>query len=188
LRRNDDTAAELLPLRLIMSVVLIAALGMMVMLAAGSLKIFFAEQSVDQQCHDLLASLGTMVVDGAFRDIHSLSETGGTKRVFSFQLPDSLMYFCIGGDPDPLDTGHLTTELLEDGAVIVYKIQGGSKHVMWLPTETYHFRLGVFLNQHWTIAGEEQSLLICHGGKVRLVFECVQQYHQHYLLVHQLIL
>jgi hypothetical protein len=57
LRRNDDTAAELLPLRLIMSVVLIAALGMMVMLAAGSLKIFFAEQSVDQQCHDLLASL-----------------------------------------------------------------------------------------------------------------------------------
>jgi hypothetical protein len=167
-----------------MSVVLIAAIVLIVTLAAGSLQVFFAEQSVDQQCHDLLASLGTMVVDGAFRDVNSLSETDGTKRVFTFLLPDSLVYLCIGGDPDPSDTGQFTTTLVCNGAMIVYKIQGGSKHVVWLPRETYHFRLGVFLNHHWMIAEDGQSLLICKGGRVSLVFECVQQYHQHYILVH----
>ena len=167
-----------------MSVVLIAAIMVLVMIAAGRLQVFFAEQSVDRQCHELLADLGTMVVDGAFRDLNSLSETEGAKRVFSFLLPDSLVYLCLGGDPDPLGDGHLTTGLVQDGAVIVYRIQGGSKHVMWLPMETYHFRLGVFLNQHWTISGEEQSLLICDGGRVDLVFECVQRYHEHFILVH----
>lgn len=178
-------AAEMLPVRLMISIAMIVTIVILVVVAAGNLQVFLAEQEIETACRSLQASLCTMVADGAFRDVDDLSSPEGTKRIHTFKLPDTLMYLSFGGDPDPADNGSRTSELLEDGSVIVYKVAGGSKKIIWLPIETYKFREGRFDYTHWVLEDQGNSFLITSGGTVTLVFECVQKRHQKFILIHQ---
>lgn len=182
----DNDAVEQLPVRLMMSLAIIAAILILVAYSSGSLRTFLAEQQIESQCRLLEASLSTLTESGAVRDVDDLNAAEGTKRVHTISLPDSLVYLSFGGDPDPSDTGWYTSELVEDGAVIFYKIQGGSKQVIWLPKETYKFREGTFINDHWTIDGAGQSFIIHTSGTLTLVFERVQKNHITYILVHNI--
>ncbi|MBN1861327.1 MAG: hypothetical protein JW840_07700 [Candidatus Thermoplasmatota archaeon] len=180
---ND--AVEILLTRLLMSIAVIAAIILLVVFASGNLKIFLAEQQVEQQCRLVISSLSTMVEDGGCRDVDELNAAEGAKRIQSFTLPESLVYLCFGGDPDTSNTGVATSELFEDGAVIFYKVQGGGKKVIWLPKETYKFREGVFIGNRWVISGSGQSFIIRRGGSITLVFERIEKNHIKYLLIHQ---
>jgi len=180
----DNDAVDQLPIRLMMSLAIIAVILVLVACASGALRTFLAEQQVESQCRQLEASLSTLTESGAVRDVDDLNAAEGTKRVHTISLPDSLIYLSFGGDPDPSNTGWYSSELVEDGAVIFYKVNGGSKQVIWLPKETYQFREGTFINDHWTIDGDGQSLIICTGGTLTLVFERVQKNHKSYILVH----
>ena len=182
-RRNND-ATDQLPIRLMMSLAIIAAIVVLIVSASGVLRTFLAEQQVESQCRLLEASLSTMAESGAVRDVDDLHVAEGTKRVQTFTLPHSLLYLSFGGDPDPSNTGLLSSKLVEDGAVICYKVQGGSKQIIWLPKETYKFREGTFVDDHWTINGEGKSFIIHTGGIVTLIFERVQKNHMTYILVH----
>ncbi len=177
-------AVEMLPVRLMMSIAMIAAIVILIVVAAGNLRVFLAEHDVETACASLQASLCTMVADGAFRNVDDRSSPEGTKRIHTFNLPDSLVYLSFGGDPDPADNGSRVSTLLEDGAVIVYRVAGGSKKILWLPIETYKFRQGRYVNDHWVIDGQGSSVIITTGGTITLVFECVQKQHQKYLLIH----
>jgi hypothetical protein len=182
-QRNND-AVDQLPIRLMMSLAIIAAIVVLVVSASGTLRTFFAEQQVESQCRLLEASLSTMAESGAVRDVDDLNAAEGTKRVQTFTLPESLVYLSFGGDPDPSNTGSFSSKLVEDGAVIFYKVQGGSRQIIWLPKETYKFREGTFVDDYWRITGEGKSFLIHTGGTVTLVFERVQKNHMTYILVH----
>lgn len=177
-------AAEMLPVRLIMSSAMIAAIAILIGAAAGNLQVYLAEHDVEVACRSLQASLCTMVADGAFRDVNDPSSPEGTKRVHTLHLPDSVMYLSFGGDPDPANNGSQISALLESGSVIVSRVQGGSKKILWLPIETYKFRQGRYVNDHWVIDGQGSSVIITTGGTITLVFECVQKQHQKYLLIH----
>lgn len=182
---RSTAAMEMLPVRLMISLAMIAAIVGLAMVAAGNLRVMRAEQEIETACRSLLASLCTMVADGAFRDVADLSSPEGTKRIHTFRLPDSLVYLSFGGDPDPANSGSWTSQLLEDGAVIVYKVQGGSKKILWLPIETYKFREGRYEHTSWVIEGQGNSFILTTAGTVTLVFECVQKQHQNYILIHQ---
>lgn len=182
--QRSKAATEMLPVRLIISVAMIATIVILMGFAAGNLRVFLAEQDVEVECRLLQTALCTMVVDGAFRDLDDGTSPCGTMRVLTLTFPDSLVYLSFGGDPDPSDTGSLTSGLLEDGAVIVYKIEGGSKKVIWVALETYKFRQGRLLQNQWIIQDKSSSLILTHGGTVSLVFECVQKNHQKYILIY----
>jgi hypothetical protein len=124
-----------------------------------------------------------MVGSGVARDVDEVNTAEGTKRVQTFILPDSLVFICFGGDPDLENNGGRSPGLTEDGASIFYQIEGGSKHVMWLPKETYKFREGTYTNSKWVIAREGQSYILQGGGKTTLVFELVQKNHVNYILI-----
>ena len=185
MRRVCNIAAEMLPVRLMVSIAMIAAIIVLLLSASSTLRTFLAEQEVEEQCRALQASLSTMVGSGALRDVDDLYATEGTKRMHTFSLPDSLIYLCFGGDPDSSNTGNLTPMLVEDGAVICYKVQGGSKKVIWLPKETYKFREGRYIQDRWVINGDGESFIIRRGGTLTLVFENVQRNHKAYILIHQ---
>jgi hypothetical protein len=108
----------------------------------------------------------------------------GAKRVQTITLPDSLVYLSFGGNPDPANNGMLSSEMVENGAVIFYKVAGGSTHAIWLPKENYQFREGAFVDDHWTMSGEGHSLVIHTGGTLTLVFEHVEKNHKSYILIH----
>jgi hypothetical protein len=181
-RTND--AVDQLPVRLMMSLAIVAAIILLVTVASTTLRTVLAEQAVESQCRRLESSLSTLAQSGACRDVDDAHAAEGTKRVQTFTLPDSLVYLSFGGDPDPLNTGLLTSSLLNDGAVIVYKVQGGNKHIIWLPLETLKFRAGTSINDHWVIEGQGHNALIRSGGTMTLVFERVQKNHECYILVH----
>jgi hypothetical protein len=184
MRQIKTDAMEMIPIRLIISLAIIAAVAVMLVFASSSLRIFLAENQVEQECMKLESSLSTMVGSGVPRDVDEGSAAEGTKRVQTFTLPDSLLYLSFGGDPDPLSTGVLQPGVLEDGAAIFYKVEGGSKQVIWLPKEIYKFREGTYADNKWVINGDGQSYIIHSGGKITLVFERVQKNHVIYILIH----
>lgn len=181
---RSSAAVEMLPVRLMMSSAMIVAIVILIGVASGNLQVFLAEHDVEGACRSLQASLCTMVVDGAFRDVDDPSSPEGTKRIHTLHLPDSMVYLSFGGDPDPANDGSRTSALLENGAVIVSKVQGGSKKILWLPLETYKFRRGRYVDDRWVIDGQGSSVIITTGGTITLVFECVQKQHQKYILIH----
>lgn len=180
----NNQAADQLPIRLLMSLVIVVTIIVIVVSASGTLRSFLAEQNVETQCRKLEACLSGLAESGAFRDVDACNTAEGTMRVMTFSLPESLEYLSFGGDPDPLNTGLYGSEIVQDGAVIFYKVQGGNKHVIWLPKETYKFRRGVYVDHQWVICDEVQSFVIHQGGSITLVFERVQKNHMKYILIH----
>jgi hypothetical protein len=180
----NTNAVEMIPVRLIISLVIISAIAVMMVFASSSLRTILAEHQVEQECRLLESTLSTMVGSGVPRDVDEAIAAEGTKRVQTFTLPDSLLYLSFGGNPDPLNTGVLKPGLTEDGAAIFYKVEGGSKQVIWLPKETYKFREGTYVDNKWLIKGTGQSFIIHSGGKITLVFERVQKNYVIYILVH----
>ena len=184
MRQMNVDAMEMIPIRLIISLAIIAAIVVMMVFASSSLRTFLAEHQVEQECRLLESTLSTMVGSGVARDVDEASAAEGTKRVQTFTLPASLLYLSFGGDPDSLNTGVLKPGLIEDGAAIFYQVEGGSKQVIWLPKETYKFREGTYIDNKWVIKGAGQSYIVHCGGKITLVFERVQKNHVIYILVH----
>lgn len=180
----NSAGAEMLPIRLVISVALIAAVCVLLAVATSTLHSSLAEHQIQRQCQNLESSLSTMMRSGVPRDVDDRSFAEGTKRVQKFTFPESLIYLSFGGDPDPLNSGVLTTDLLEDGAAIVYRIDGGGKHILWLPKEIYRFRAGNCVDNTWVMAGDGESFIVTGGGTITLMFECVLQNQIIYILVY----
>jgi hypothetical protein len=184
MRQMNANAVEMIPVRLIISIAIISAIAVMMIFASSSLRILLAEHQVEQECQLLESTLSTMVGSGVPRDVDEASAAQGTKRVQTFTLPDSLLYLSFGGDPDSLNTGVLKPGLIEGGSAIFYRVDGGSKQVIWLPKEIYKFREGTYVDNKWVINGTGQSYIVQSGGKITLVFERVQKNHVIYILIY----
>jgi hypothetical protein len=180
---NSD-ATEMLPIRLVISITIIAAIIVLVGVASESLRVSLAESQVEHECRMVLSSLSTVVASGVARDIEDSSATKGSQRILTMTLPDSLLYVSFGGNPDATGAGELNPTLTEDGAAIFYRVQGGSAQVIWLPRDTTKFREGAWRDSRWVINGSEKSFIIHHGGKIELVFELVEKNHENYILIH----
>lgn len=179
-------AVDQLPIRLLVSVAIISVVVLLIMSSSDSLRIFLAEQQIESQCRSIQASLSTLVGGGAVRDVDDRTAAEGAKRVQTITLPDSLLYLSFGGDPEASDNGVFSSDLVEEGAVIFYRVQGGSKHVIWLPKETCQFRKAAQMNSHWVVDGDGQSLVLHSAGTLTLVFERVQKNHKSYILIHNI--
>ena len=143
----------MIPIRMIISITIVTAIAVMIAIGYQNLSVIFAENQVENECHGLESSLYTMLGSGIARDVDELTAGEGTKRVYSFTLPDSLIYLSFGVDPDPANNGHLQTGLTENGSVICYKVQGGSKHIIWLPKDQFQFREGEYSDGKWGLSG-----------------------------------
>lgn len=177
-------AVEMIPIRLIISIAIIAAIAVMISVGANTLCIFLAQHQVEQECRQMESTLSTMVEGGIPRDVDEVNAAEGTKRVCTLTLPDTLVYLSFGGDPDAENIGVLKPALTEGGSAIFYKVAGGSKQVTWLPKETYRFREGAYHENRWMINEDGCSYIVQSGGKTTLVFELVQKNHETYILIH----
>jgi hypothetical protein len=184
IRRENTDAVEQIPIRFIMSIAILAAILILVLIASNNLRALLAEHQVEEECRILESSLSTMIGSGVPRDVDEVNAAEGTKRIQTFVLPDSLIYLSFGGDPETMNTDGVKTGLTDDGAVICYKVQGGSKKMIWLPAETYKFREGTYMDNRWVINGDGYSYVTRTGGKITLTFERVTKNHQFYILVH----
>ena len=174
----------MIPIRLLLSIAIIAAIAMLVGVGMGVLRTSLAQHQVEQQCQNLLSTLGTMVQSGVPRDLNEWLAADGTTRAQTLTLPDTLVYLSFGGDPDVEKSGVFHPHLSLDGSSIFYQVQGGSKQVIWLTKGLYRFREGCLANRTWVLNGDGESYIIDHGGSSTLIFELVEKNHETYILIH----
>lgn len=184
MRTLDNNAADVIPIRLIISVVIIAVIMFLIMLASDNVRISLAEHQIEEECRQLQSTLATMTASGVARDVDACDFAEGTNRVQTLDLPDSLVYLSFGGCPDSLGSDQYQSAITDDGASIFYRVQGGGTHVIWFPRNSYKFREGLLHGTTWTLNETAGSYIIHHGGATRLVFELVQKNHVNYILVH----
>ena len=180
MRKMDGFAAEMIPIRFIISIAVISAVMLMVAFGYSNLTVILSENQLENECRILESKLSTMLGSGVARDVDEANAGEGTKRTHMFDLPDSLIYLSFGVDPDNYES--LGTGLTSDGAVIFYRVNGGSKHVIWLPQD-FKFREGNYTDDKWVINGDGQGFIITNDGKTTLTFELVEKNHERYILI-----
>lgn len=182
MRKTNDIASDMLPIRLIISIAVVSAVTLMVFFGFLNLRVVLAENQIKNDCNTLESKIHTMVSSGVPRDIDESGAGDGTKRVQTFNIPDNIVFLSFGVDPDEDNDGFLETGLTENGATIYYKVQGGSKQVIWLDKE-FRFREGILENNKWIINGGGEGLILKNSGEVVLNFEFVEKNHKTYILI-----
>jgi hypothetical protein len=184
MRPLDENATDMIPIRFIISIAIIAVVLILVTVASESLRISLAEHQIEDECRLLQSTLSTLIASGVARDVDANDVAGGTQRIQTITLPDSLLFLSFGGCPDSINSGEGRSTVAEDGAALFYKVQGGSTHVIWFPKEIYKFRRRTLRNNTWVINETAESYTICQSGTTTLVFELVQKNHVNYILIH----
>lgn len=189
LRKLDEKAADVLPIRLIVSIAIIAAVTGITGFGLYNMSITSSENQVDHECKDLISSLNSMVEKGEPRELYDLDDLGST-RVEEFTLPDNLLYISFGMDPDPLNNGKLRSSLEGKGNVIFYKVEGGSKKAIWLD-EDFKFREGILYSKNpdkWIMLPPSlfapTGYVIQDGGGTTITFELVKYNNENLILIH----
>lgn len=184
LRKLDCIAADMIPIRLIVSVTIIAAISFIVFFGLINLRVVLAENQIESECRSIESKLYSMIENGVSRDVDESGAGDGTRRFHSFDLPDNLIYLSFGVDPDEDNDGVLQSGLTSDGCVIFYKVDGGSKKVVWL-NESFRLREGKFESDRWTLNAPQQGYIITSSGGFTVNFELVEKNHVIYVLAHE---
>lgn len=184
-REFNCYAAELIPIRMIISIGIIAAISVLLAFGYANMAVTHAENQIRNDISALQAQLYIMIGSGTPRNVNEINAAEGTKRVQTFHLPESINYLAFGVDPDPDNTGILETGHLEDGAVICFKVSKSSKNVMWLNPDQVRFVEGIFNSDtnRWEINQGPQGFIIDSPGQVTLAFELVTQNNEIYILI-----
>ncbi|MFO7676994.1 MAG: hypothetical protein R6V50_01220 [Thermoplasmatota archaeon] len=184
-RRFDCYAAEMIPIRMIISIGIIAGISLLLAVGYATMSVKHAENMIKNDILSLQSQLYLMTATGTPRDVDEIAAAEGTKRVQIFTLPSSIQYLSFGVDPDKNNTGILSPGLDEDGAVIFYKVSGSSKNVIWLSQNQIRFREGVFnqTKNSWDINKEPQGFILESPGEVKISFELVKQQDEFYILI-----
>ncbi|MEM4258354.1 MAG: hypothetical protein QXL17_04290 [Candidatus Thermoplasmatota archaeon] len=183
---KNDTAVEMIPIRMLISIGVIAAISVLIAVGYQNISISIAENQLKNDFNALQSQLYLMVTSGVPRDVYDTGLGEGTKRIQTFIVPDSIQYLGFGCDPDPDNNGVVDSpSLLEDGAVFVFKVAGGSKQVLWLPKDQIRFREGIYntLFGRWDINTPDQGYMITSGGKTKIVCELVKRSDEMFVLI-----
>ncbi len=181
----DRRGATFISMRLLMSIVVIVVISSLFYVGLKNIMPSIAEAKVERQVN-ALDNLFQEMITGDARDValyEDYKTQSGERRTFSFDLPSQLNYLGIGTDPDPDNDGQLERNLMEDGTVIVYKVEGRSKKIHWLD-EDIRIRLGEYKDGNWLIKKPEEGLILKAEGKFEITFELVKYHNKKYILIH----
>ena len=182
MRKLNSYAADMIPVRLIISIAVIAAIVLMFSFGYMNLRVYLSEGSINDDITYLESNLLNVIASGVARDVDETDASDGTKRLMSFDIPDNINFIAFGCDPDENNDGILESGLFETGNNIFYKVEGGSKKVFWLSSD-YKFREGIYDSGKWTINNPSQGFIIKKPGKIKIVFELVERFNEKNILI-----
>ncbi|MEF8878837.1 MAG: hypothetical protein V5A64_00410 [Candidatus Thermoplasmatota archaeon] len=182
LRKLDDFAVDFLPMRLIVSIAVIVAITGVVGWGYQTMGVVSSENKMEVQCDELVAELNTLYFGGVARDLDEKNADRGSLRVYSFNLPENLIYLSFGVDADEDNDGRVETGLTNDGSMIFYRVEGGSKKSIWLD-ENFRFREGKIYQNGWYMNSPSQGFILKDNGKTNIVFELVKKDDTKYVLI-----
>ena len=171
----DDQASDILPMRLIISISFIAAFLVFLGVGLGNIEGVLEEQKLQQSCSIIQSELYSLVTSGNPRDLDNLDSKEGSKRIYSINLPDDIIFLAFGVDPDTMDN------ITGDGCLIVYKLSNGFKKIIWLPKEV-RLRAGLYNGREWMLS--QRGFILDKSGVTTLIFELIRQNNIEYVLIY----
>jgi hypothetical protein len=188
---QDDSGAMEIPLRLVIYVIITAAIVVLVIFGLSQVYPGMTANTMEKQLGDIAVSLNTMQNGGARNLIDPASPTGNI-RTFKINIPVDIEYISFGADPDPDNDGNQTNTapglLTERGNVIFYKSERGGKTRIPLD-ETIEIREGVLEDGVWVVnnkGGNQYGVVLQGKGRSEITFELVYDpiSKQRYTLAH----
>ena len=181
----DKRGNSFLSMRVILSIVVIAAITGLFYVGIKNAIPLIEENNMEKQIEELETAFHQMV-KGDTRDIalqQDYKTEYGERIIYNFRLPSHLVYLGIGADPDPNNNGKYQCKLTNDGSIIVYKIEGRSKQIYWLDDDI-KLRLGEYRNNNWLIKKPYEGLVLTGNGKYEITFELVKYHDEKYILIY----
>lgn len=182
---NNVTAAEMIPIRLMISVAIIGFISFL--FASGMIVINnqHAEHQLQQQLHDLEPSLQVLVKMGTARDVQDPLSFNGSRRTYTFHIDKSIDFLSFGGDfYFPSSAGNeMSSNHCMSG--IFYRFHNGNKQVIWLDTDCKLVK-GYYVDSFWIPTEIPNPLIIDTNGSITLNFELIKKNNVNYILVYPL--
>lgn len=184
---SDTTAADTIPLKLVVYLGLLAAVLILIAHAWHTLSPVLEDAEVNAQVE--AASLSILSIqDGYARNSAESHSLEGTMCTLEFALPASVRYISFGVDPDPECNGKLSeSEWTPENNTIIYQYKNGVKKRLFLEGKPVHFikgelnSEGIWMPQEnredpWMpLAPESAGVVIEYPVSEEFVFELVSQ-------------
>ncbi len=178
---NSD-AAELIPVRLIMSVVIIGVIS--VLFTSGMITLYnqTSNHQLGQQINAFEASIQVLMQQGSARDIDDPLSANGSKRTFVFHLSNNIEFLSFGGDPSiqKIENETINNQMMTG---IFYQFEGKTKQVIWMDSG-YGLIKGHQENNRWIPTKIADPLVITQSGSVTLNVELIKMGDKQYLLMY----
>ena len=174
---KNKHATEVIPIRLIISVIIIFAISSLMI---NGFFYFNQKLSEDKLYEDLLflkSELSTMIQSGVYRDINEPLSENGSKRVHVFNIPESINFLSFGDNP----TNNNSIEF--DSSGIFYKFSNNGIKVIWC-NKNWRFTKGKFIDNTWTLSDEFEYFIIKDSYEHQLTFELVKKNDLKYIMIY----
>lgn len=176
---HDDHGTMEIPMRLVVYVILTAAIVAVAAIGLQYLKSPMTTNIMEKQIGEIKVSLNTMQY-GATRNLIDPASPNGNMRTFKIKIPDDVEYLALGVDPDPDNDDDLTNTkeglLTERGNVIFYKSRTGGKVRVPLD-DSIEIREGLLENGRWVVNknanGMQYGVVVRGSGDYEITFELV---------------
>ncbi|MCX9084298.1 MAG: hypothetical protein OIN87_05790 [Candidatus Methanoperedens sp.] len=188
---RDETASIEIPIRLVVYVILTAAIIALTAIGLSHIWPGITTDSMEKQIAPMIVSLNSMQ-GGSARNLIDTDFPSGNIRTFKITIPEDVDYLAFGADPDPDNDHNLTNTppdlLTEGGDVIFYSSQKGGK--IRIPLDGYvELREGLLDNGRWilnNIGNKQYGAVITEKGHFEMTFELVYDpiSKEKYTLVH----
>ena len=181
----NNNGDSFLSMRVILSIVVITFITAFFYTGIKNVIPMIEENNMEKQIEEL-DSMFHQMIKGDTRDValqQDYKTEYGERIVFNFKLPSHLAYLGIGTDPDPNNNGKYQCKLVNNGSIIVFKIEGRSKKIYWLDKDI-KIRMGEYRNKNWLIKQPYEGLVLTGKGEYEITFELVKYHHEKYILIY----
>lgn len=139
---SDTTAADTIPLKLVVYLGLLAAVLILVAQAWHTVNPVLEEAQIKAQIEAASLSIRS-IQEGYARDSAESHSPEGTMCTLKFSFPASVRYISFGVDPDPECNGQLSdSEWTLENNTIIYQYKNGVKKRLFLEGKPVHFIKG----------------------------------------------
>jgi len=139
---SDTTAADTIPLKLIVYLGLLAAVLVLVAQLWSTANLALEDAQIKAQAEEASLSIRS-IQEGYARDSAESQSPEGTMCILKFSFPASVRYISFGVDPDSECNGNLSdSEWLLESNTIIYQYKNGVKKKVFLEGRPIHFIKG----------------------------------------------
>jgi hypothetical protein len=193
---SDTTAADTIPLKLVVYLGLLAAVLILVAQSWHTASPVLEDAQIKDQAETSSLSIRS-IQEGYARDTAESQSPEGTTCTLKFSLPASVRYISFGVDPDPECNGQLSdSEWTLENNTIIYQYKNGVKKRVFLEGKPVHFikgeqnlegiwmPLGSQENTYMQLSPEKTGVVIEYPVSGEFLFELVTQGGIRYTMSH----